>query len=335
MTEKPSSDLLTRAQAATGAARKREGGEAFVFGIRDEVAELLTGSPFNVDSYLQNAYRVLQQSKDLRLAAQQSGAAVLGGIMLGATLQLPIGGPLGQFYLTPRKQGQGNNQVYTCVPMIGYRGFFELGYRTGRVGKYDYKIVREGDHFLEYSNAEVGNWYEWRGMPDGAHDRPLTHVVAIAKMLNGEVAFSAMSRAQIDKRKPSYTTNTPWEGKHSEAMYVKTPHRELAKYQQLSVSMANAVTFDETIAEFNKATGAIQHGDEGTIPAEQPADEHTGEIPPDEGEIVVPAEEPAEHAPESPNATPEPQAGADGSEPSEAEWAEIRAEQMREREAGR
>jgi recombination protein RecT len=277
------SDLAKKAQTAVAGPRKREGGEAFVFGIRDEVAELLEGSPFSVDSYLQAAYRVVSDSNDLVLAAKNHGSTVLGAIMLGARLQLPIGGPLGQFYLTPRgiKNRQTDQWEKMCVPMIGYRGFFELGYRSGRISAYQYQIVREGDHFDEFSNAEKGNWYEFRKDRNGGDDRPLTDVIAIAKLTNGDVQFESMSAFRIERRRPDRTQNTPWEGKHAEAMYVKTAHRELAKYQQLTVQQAEAVERDELIQRWNGITSSLdvirdEQGEQAALPA--------GEVPPGDDE---------------------------------------------------
>lgn len=325
-TSKPeSSGLLTRAQVATGQARKREGAEAFVFAIRNEVAELLQGSPFTPDSWLQNANREIAFSNQLTAAARENPATMLGALMLGATLQLPIGGPLGQFYLTPRGQGQGNARTTVCVPMIGYRGFFELGYRSGRVGKYDYTIVRDGDTLRKGSDSSRGNWYEFEEQADGDVERNLTGVVAIAKLLNGEVAFQYMSRMQIDRRKPSTTTNTPWAGKHADAMYVKTPHRELAKFQQLTIGQALAVDADENIAEWNQHTEAIvTHYDDGGT-KELP----TGAIAPDEAATEAPAAPQAAPVAQGQAAAPTPENGAqrDPAYPSDAELEEMAREQ--------
>lgn len=261
----PGSSITARAQTAVAGPRKREGGEAFVFGVRDEVAELLTGSPFDVDSYLQAAYREIQKSNLLVQAARESGPTVTGAIMLGATLQLPIGGPLGQFYLTPRSEKRGKGWAQLCVPMIGYRGFFELGYRSGRVSFYDYLIVREGDTFSQGSRSGRGNWYEWEQFAGGEFDdedetgakRPLTGVVAIARLVNGDVQHKYMSRTAIERRRPTKWEKSPWNGKDAEAMYVKTPHREMAKYMQLSIATAQAVEADEHIAEWNRVTESI------------------------------------------------------------------------------
>lgn len=296
------SDILKKAQTAVAGPRKREGGEAFLFSIRDEVAELLADSPLQVDSYLQAAYREILKAPLLVKAAtdHQGGPTLLGAVMLGATLQLPIGGPLGQFYLTPRGVKRGNEWGNVCVPMVGYRGFFELGYRSGKVSHYDYRIVREGDHFREFSNAEKGNWFEWEGLPDGEDDRALTHVVALARLSSGDIQFQTMSRYRMDRRKPTKTQNTPWEGPHQEAMYVKTVHRELAKFQQLTVGQAKAVEADEVISMWNRNTEALETiRDEtrmlGTGEDSPPADPEPGDA--DEYSEPVPDDAPEDSQP--------------------------------------
>lgn len=287
-----SSGLMARAQqtAPTAAARTREGGEGYLFSIRDEVAELLTGSPFEVDSYLQAAYRTVLGSSQLVTATKQAGATVLGAIMLGATLQLPIGGPLGQFYLTPRGEGRDANRRTVCVPMIGYRGFFELGYRSGRIRSYDYLIRREKDTWRMGANSERGKYFDWEEYAGGEYDendehgekRRLTGVVAIANTLDsGTPTWQFMSEAAIARRKPRTVKNTPWEGPNSDAMHVKTVHRELAKYLQLTIATAKAVEADETISQWNRHTGALETLAPDAAPQYAPGDEH-----PDDDEQV-------------------------------------------------
>jgi recombination protein RecT len=288
------SDLIERAKAAQGGGRVRKGGEEWVFSVRDEIAELLEGSPFHVDSYLQNAYQQIKTSKLLVQATSESPATVQGAIVLGATLQLQIGGPLGHFYLTPRNEGRGQDRRAVCVPMIGYRGFFELGYRSGTIAKYDYLVVREGDTFRTGSDSERGNWYEFESADADAEERPLTHVVALAHKVNGAIDWRAMSRATIEKRRPTQIERTPWVGKHAEQMYIKTPHRELAKYQQLSIALATAATADEQISSWNQATSAIEQHDPDATTTEHdetapPADEdrEADTVPPPTSETGV------------------------------------------------
>lgn len=299
-----SSGILARAQKATDPEKDRRGVEGWVFGIRDEVAELLTGSPFDVDSYLQSAFRVISDSKDLQAAARQAGATVLGGVMLGATLQLPIGGPLGQFYLTPRKR----NGVAECLPMIGYRGFFELGYRSGRVRAFDYIIRREGDTWATGANSERGKFFDWQQFSDGEFDeldekgerRKLTGVVALAYTLGStEPTWQFLSRDAIEKRRPSYWQSTPWNGKDAEGMYVKTPHREMAKFMQLSIASATAVQLDEQLVWAAKgSTGVAPLSDDAQADYGDGAPTESGQNPGQdqrpEPETVTVASRPAE-----------------------------------------
>lgn len=299
---KPSGILARATHSAAG--RERQGGEKFVFRIRDEVAELLEGSPFEVDSYLQAVVREIEKQPKLRDACNEAPESVLGAVMLGATLQLPIGGPLGQFYLTPRNEKQGDGWRTVCVPMIGYRGFFELGYRSGKIQSFDYIIVREGDVFELGGSSERGKFFTWQQYADGEYDeldengkkRELRGVVAIAYPTNGgRPAFQYLSKAAIDARKPKRTQNTPWEGPHFEAMYVKTPHRELAKYLELSIQTAKAVEADETISLWNRATSSLD-----TLQPDQTAIT-TGDEPgivADEHETAARGSQDAEPAPE-------------------------------------
>ena len=77
----------------------------------------------------------------------QGRASLAGSLMLAAQLHLEIGPALGHFYLTPRPIGHGEDRHWECVPIIGYKGFCELAYRTGRVEKIETFFVREGDGF--------------------------------------------------------------------------------------------------------------------------------------------------------------------------------------------
>jgi len=332
MTDTPPTEGTTPTPPATSGIMKRVsaggrvrvGGEDYLFSIRDEVAELLTGSPLEVDSYLQGAYRTIIASPQLVQAARESGPTVLGGVMLGAQLQLPIGGPLGQFYLTPRAEGYGENRRQVCVPMIGYRGFFELGYRSGRIRAFDYIIRRVGDTYRQGGDSARGKFFEWEQFEGGEFDeldaegnrRALTGVIALAHTLgSSEPTWQFMSRATIERRRPKHWESTPWNpnakaGDNSEAMYVKTPHRELAKFLQLSIATARAVEADEMIAEWNKVTGAVETLDT----AEGRHYSETGEItadatPHEPGDATPSATNGAESAPV---ADPAPENAADG-----------------------
>lgn len=268
----PSSGILARAQRST-AARVREGGEAWVFGFKDQVAELLAGRVRDVDGYLYNVFRQIAASPQLRDATRDSLA---GGILLGATLGFEVGGPLGHYYLTPRwnrnatriVDGRPQTGAFECVPVIGYRGFFELGYRSGHVAAYEYVRVREGDHFDSGADSDRGQWWEYKPMAGGDPNRPLTHVVAIAKLLSGQRSSLPMTIDEILKRRPTQYERTPWgkdpeqnggrRGPFFDAMATKTPFREQAKFMRLSTDLALAADADEMISRWNRETQALE-----------------------------------------------------------------------------
>lgn len=298
---KPATSALTRRAQQSAGGRDRAGVEQWLYvSVRDQVAELLQGSPFEVDTYLQAAYRVIEASKDLRAAATESGTTVLGAIMLGATLQLQIGGPLGHYYLTPRNE----NGRKVCVPMIGYRGFFELGYRSGMIRKFDTIAVRELDDWSGLkANSERGQYFDFAEYADGEFDefdekgerRPLRGVVALAHPLgNQPPAFKYMGRRAIELRRPRHWKSTPWNDPVEatrEEMYFKTPHRSLAKMLQLSIATARAVEADETISLWNRHSDAIETlRPEQTAPAEvEGADSGAISTEPGQSQDVAPS----------------------------------------------
>jgi len=149
--------------------------------------------------------------------------------------------------------------AFECVPVIGYRGFFELGYRSGHVAAYEYVRVREGDTFESGADSERGVWWSHRPQPGGGTDRPLTHVVAIAKLLSGQRSSLPMTIEEILERRPTQWQKTPWGmAKFADAMATKTPFREQAKFMRLSTDLALAADADEMISRWNRETESIE-----------------------------------------------------------------------------
>jgi len=312
--------FLARVQKTEKAARVREGAEAWVFSFRDQVAELLAGRVRDVDGYLYNVFRTIAAVQPLRESTRDSLA---GAILLGATLGFEIGGPLGHYYLTPRfnknavkiVEGRERRGSFECVPVIGYRGFFELGYRSGNVSAFEYVRVREGDHFETGSDSARGNWYEFKALRGGDNKRPLTDVVAIAKLTNGQTSTLAMTVEEILSRRPTSWEKTPWgNAKFADAMATKTPFREQAKFLRLSTDLALAVNADEMVSLWNRETEAIdtRRDEDGDDTAEtvttgedaRTIDESDGNTPP-AGDVEPSATQTAAgstNAPETPRA---------------------------------
>lgn len=194
----------------------------------------------NSGAFIRAAISSISASEKLQNATSQS---VLGGIMLAAQLKLEIGPALGHFYLTPRKD-QGTQ---ICLPIIGYQGYVELAYRSGRVEKIETFLVRDGDKFDHGANSERGRFFDWKPA-DYDENRPWTGVVAMAKIKGAGTVWAYLPKDKVLGRRPSYWQSTPWKS-NEEEMARKTGIRALAPYLPKSTEFAKAIEADENKVE--------------------------------------------------------------------------------------
>lgn len=202
--------------------------------------EVQLAGAMNSGAFVRAAISTIAQSADLQQATPSS---VLGGIMLAAQLKLEIGPALGHFYLTPRKQG--GQQI--CLPIIGYQGYIELAYRSGRIEKIETFLVREGDKFDHGANSERGRFFDW--LPaDYDEKRAWTGVVAMAKLKGAGTVWAYLPQDKVLARRPSYWQSTPWKT-NEEEMARKTAIRALAPYLPKSTELGKAIQADEQKVE--------------------------------------------------------------------------------------
>lgn len=176
-----------------------------------------------------------------------------------------------------------------CLPIIGYQGLIKLVLRSSMVTTVQAFIVREGDEFTYGADAERGMFYEWKPR-DFEESRSPVGVVATAKMRAGGTTWVYLTAEQVLKRRPHYWESTPWKTDTDE-MWKKTAVRALAKYLPKSTDLGRAIEADEQKVQHVKGLDEVQ--------VTRIEDE------PIEAEVV-----------------------ADPAEPSDAEWAEMRAEEQ-------
>lgn len=194
----------------------------------------------NSGAFVRAALSEISKSEELQQATAQS---VLGSIMLAAQLKLEIGPALGHFYLTPRK----DNGVQICLPIVGYQGLIELAYRSGRVGKIETFLIRDGDKFDYGANSERGRFFDW-SPADYDETRPWTGAVVTAQILGGGVVWAYMPKEKILARRPNNWTYGPWKT-NEEEMARKTLVREVAPYLPKSTEFGLAVQVTRQIEE--------------------------------------------------------------------------------------
>lgn len=256
----------------------------------------------NSGAFVRAALNTVMRSEELQRAEPST---LLGAIMLAAQLKLEIGPGLGYFYLTPRMdRGQ-----MTCLPIIGYQGYIELAYRSGRIEKVETFLVRDGDVFNQGADSERGRYFDWRPR-DYEERREVTGVVALAKVFGAGTVWTYLPLEKVLARRPSYWRSTPWSS-DTEAMYRKTGVRALAPYLPKSTELGRALETDEQ--RVVSVPGEDLHVTRIT------EDEHRAPEPPPAVAARRPERQKAERAPE-PEAPPEPEfydAPVDDYEPGE------------------
>lgn len=198
--------------------------------------EMQLAGAMNSAAFVRAALSTVSASPQLQ---QATPASLLGGIMLAAQLKLEIGPALGHFYLTPRKV----QDKWTCLPIIGYQGYIELAYRSGRIEKIESLLVRDGDKFDHGANSERGRFFDWAPQ-DYEENREWTGSIAIAKIKNAGTVWAYLPKEKVIDRRPAYWDRGPWKS-NEEEMARKTAIRALAAYLPKSTDFGRALEADE------------------------------------------------------------------------------------------
>jgi len=168
-------------------------------------------------------------SKNPKLA-ECSQDSLLGSLLMFAQLGLEPNTPLGHAYLVPFK-GE-------VTPIIGYKGYLDLAYRTGNFETIDVHAVYECDHF-EYELGLDPMLIHKPGRPEkGKSKGDPIYFYAFYKLKNGGKRFRVWARDECLEhgRKHSVSFNgksSPWQ-QHTDAMCRKTVLKDLLALAPMS-----------------------------------------------------------------------------------------------------
>jgi len=212
--------------------------------------EVQLAGTVNSGAFVRAAISEISKSPQLQQATPQS---VLGSIMLAAQLKLEIGSALGQFYLTPRKDA--GKQI--CLPIIGYQGFIELAYRSGRIDAIETLLIREGDAFNYWADSSGGLQFDWKPV-DHDETRSWVGAIGVAHIKGGgRPVWAYLPRDKVLARRPRYWESGPWKT-NEEEMARKTIVRAMAPYLPKSTEFARAVEVTREVEENGKRVDSIQ-----------------------------------------------------------------------------
>ncbi|UVK62578.1 RecT-like DNA pairing protein [Arthrobacter phage TaylorSipht] len=238
--------------AATIGGRQAATGTATAFDlVRSMEAEFAKALPKHVpvEQFMRTAVTELRQNTDLQRSTSES---LLGAFLTAARLGLEVGGPMGEFYLTPRfaKLPGQDQKAWQVVPIVGYRGLVKLARNAG-VGAVKAWVVYEGDHFVEGANSERGPFFDFHPMPGDPAGRKEVGVLAVARLSGGDVQHTYLTIEQVEKRKArgSAGDKGPWATDRA-AMVRKSGIRALAGELPQSTLLALARVVDEEVQTY-------------------------------------------------------------------------------------
>lgn len=226
--------------------------------LQPEIAKALP-SHLDPERMARIALTALRTTPKLNECTVQS---FLGSVLTLAQLGLEPNTPMGHAYLIPRKI----DGLMECTTIIGYEGWLELMYRSGKVSLVYAHVVRNGSPVLKPGRDLFDYDY---GLDRTLVHKPLapdevdfSHVYAVAILNNGQKAFVVLTKAQVEHAKKSAQgldrKSSPW-NQHTEAMWCKTAVQRLRKYTPRSTTVQQAAAFDEAPQWGAKQTQFLSH----------------------------------------------------------------------------
>lgn len=169
---------------------------------------------------------------------QCTGMSLFGAALQAASLNLEIGGVLGQAYLVPYNNKEKG--VKEAQFQLGYKGLIVLAHRSGQLhGSPRTVSVRKGEHFKVIQGSEPRIEHDPGNTPAAADCSDITHVYATIRYRNGGSDFEVMTKEDVEKHRHKFSKmpNSPAWVKTWEAMAWKTVLRKLLKRCPMSVGV--------------------------------------------------------------------------------------------------
>ena len=170
--------------------------------------------------------------------------SVLSGIFKAAELGLALSGPLGQAYLVPRWNNKLKCKEATF--QVGYKGIFQLAYRSSKVKKIEMRTRHLNDHFT----LRLGTQSHIDHVPNLENPGEAVGYYTVATLTDGSQDFEYMSKKQVQEHRERFSpkrenqTFSPWDSDF-DAMAQKTTARMLGKRLPAATELQEAIAEDE------------------------------------------------------------------------------------------
>jgi recombination protein RecT len=221
--------------------------------------------------FMSSVISAVNSNSELKKASPMS---VISAAAVAASLDLPINPSLGFAHIVPYKK----DGVPVAQFQMGWRGYVQLGMRSGQYKTMNACVVYEGE--LVESNRFTGEMYFDESKKSS--DRVIGYV-AFFKLINGFEKYLYMSVDQVTAHGKRYSKsfdhkNGKW-NTDFEAMALKTVLKLLlSKFGILSIEMQNAVVYDQAaIKSLDGKTYEYIDGTDGATIEMNPEPEKTPE----------------------------------------------------------
>lgn len=214
---------------------EKSGFDAFLSRHADKITSVLSR---NIDKtqYLAQIVSEARRNPNLLECTRPS---LISTIAACAQLNLSLGSLLGHAWIIPYRNNQKG--ITEAQFQIGYKGWIELGRRSGKVRTISAQVVYENDLF----EFEYGSTPYLRHVPAKSNPGEIIAFYAIVHLDDGSPQFEVMWRHQVDAHYKKYAPKNPIWAKNYEEMAKKTVIKKLFKLLPISTEIARAVTLDD------------------------------------------------------------------------------------------
>lgn len=208
--EKPKNQLVAR----------KKGLQVFLDRMVGKMNEVAT-SHLDGKTLAALVYTEAARSPDILLCVEENPASVASTVMLAAGVGLDVSGPLGHFYLIPRRmkidprnKARNAPKRWTLTYIIGYKGLLELARRSDSIVRMNLGVVYEPEL------PTNGGGFHWSDEPPECDhpkhwglekkDEELVGAYAIAELRGGARVQLFLDRDEIDDRRERAQSDVFW-----------------------------------------------------------------------------------------------------------------------------
>lgn len=199
---------------------------------------------------------VLQIVASNDLLAKAEPTSIYQSAAVAATLDLPLNNSLGFAYIVPYnesfKDDFGNwNKKVVAQFQIGYKGFKQLGLRSGQFLLLNATDVREGE-IIKHDRLTGEMAFKWVENEDEREKLPIVGYVSYFKLLNGFTQTLYMTVKKLHKHAKQYSQTFKldkgrWKDDFHNMALKTVIKLNLSKNAPLSVEMQKALIFDQAV----------------------------------------------------------------------------------------